>query len=263
MSEPLFLEERRRAIIERLEQQGRVTVKELSDLMHVSEVTIRQDLRALEEQGVIDRTYGGAVYRGGPTSLRELSFNVRMTTMNEHKKALAAAAAAMVQDGFSIAMDSSTSVYALIPHLKQHSKLTILTNGLMVAQSFLEDDERQFKVLLMGGRLRNDSISIVGQPDKLPDINLNLGIFSCHGVIPSIGVTEVDRDEALIKRALIARCLHSVFLIDASKWGRVAPYTIAANTDIQHIITNHGAPEDAIERLRAAGVRVDIVTVRG
>lgn len=262
MPEPLFLEERRRAIIERLEQEGRVTVKELSDQMHVSEVTIRQDLRALEDQGLIDRTYGGAVYRGGPASLRELSFNVRMAKMNQHKKALAAVAAGLVQDGFSIALDSSTTVYALLPHLKHFSKLTIMTNGLMVAQSFLEDDDRQIKVLLTGGRLRNDSISTVGQPDDLPDINLNLGFFSCHGVTADIGVTEVDRDEALIKQALLARCLHGVFLVDASKWGRVAPYTISASTAIGHIITTTGAPEHEIDQLRAAGVRVDVVPLK-
>ncbi len=259
MPEPLFLEERRRAIIEQLEQEGRVTVKELSDRMQVSEVTIRQDLRALEEQGLVDRTYGGAVYRGGPASLRELSFNVRIAKMSKQKKALAAAAAHLVQDGFSLALDSSTSVYALIPHLKQFSKLTIMTNGLMVAQSFLENDERNIKILLTGGRLRNDSISLVEPPGKLPDINLNIGFFSCHGITPEIGATEIDRDEVLVKQALLARCIHTVFLIDASKWGRVAPYTIAASADIPHIITTQDAPEDAVRQLREAGVRVDVV----
>lgn len=257
MSEPLFLEERRRAIIERLEHEGRVTVKELSDMMQVSEVTIRQDLRALEEQGLIERTYGGAVYKGGPMNLRELSFNVRLSKMHKEKQALAAFAARMVQDGYSIALDSSTTVYALIGYLKKLNKLTIVTNGLMAAHSFLENDERKIRVMIAGGRLRNDSISTVGHPEDLPDINLNIGFFSCHGVTPDIGATEVDGDEVLMKHALMSRCLQKVFLIDSSKWGRVAPYTIASTDELAHIITSTDVPEEQVERLRERGARVD------
>ncbi len=257
MSDPLFLEERRRAIIERLEHEGRVTVKELSDMMQVSEVTIRQDLRALEEQGLIERTYGGAVYRGGSMNLRELSFNVRMNKMNKEKQAFAAFAASLVQDGYSIALDSSTTAYALIPHLKKLSKLTIVTNGLMTAHSFLEHDERKIRVMIAGGRLRNDSISTVGNPEDLPDINLNIGFFSCHGITPDIGATEVDGDEVMMKQALMSRCLQKVFLIDSTKWGRVAPYTIATSSELTYIITSEDAPEEQVARLRELGVRVD------
>jgi DeoR/GlpR family transcriptional regulator of sugar metabolism len=262
MSDPLFLEERRRAIIKRLEQEGRVTVKDLSDEMQVSEVTIRQDLRALEEKGLIERTYGGAVYKGGsPISLLELSFNVRLAKMKAEKRAMAAAASALIQDGFSIALDSSTSASAIIPHLKQLTKLTVVTNSLMSAQSFLGHDERKIKVLIAGGRLRNDSNSTVGQPEELPDINLNVGLFSCHGITSDIGTTEVDSDEVLMKRALLSRCLHHVYLIDSSKWGRVAPYTITSSNELQHVITTVDAPADQVQQLRDLGVQVDVVSV--
>lgn len=257
MPDSLFLEERRRVILEHLQQEGRATVKDLSELMQVSAATIRQDLRALEARDIIERTYGGAVYKGGPASLKELSFNVRLTKMREEKLVMVSAAAALVQEGAGIALDCSTTVYLMVPHLKRYSKLTIVTNGLLAAQQFL--DERTAHVLIAGGRLRADSISAVGQPDSIPNINLNIGFFSCRGLTPGIGATEVDGDETQMKRALMARCIHHVFMVDSSKWGEVAPYTIAASTELQHIITVEGAPEDQIAQFRAMGVQVDVL----
>lgn len=259
MPDPLFLEERRRSILDQLELRGRVTVKELSDLLQVSEVTIRQDLRALQEQGLLERTYGGAVARGGSLGLKELSFNVRQLRMRRQKDAIAEAAASLVRDGFSLALDSSTTVYALVPFLKRLNKITIVTNGLMVAQSFLDNDERQVRVLVTGGRLRRDSISVIGTPEGLPTINLNIGFFSARGVAVGIGTSEIDPDEVQVKQALIARCVQVVFLVDGSKWGQVAPYTIVPDTQLQHIITSSDAPRDEVQRFREMGVRVDVV----
>lgn len=260
MGDGLFLEERRRAILERLKQNGRVTVKTLSELMHVSEVTIRQDLRALEARGVIERTYGGAVYRGGASGLPELSFNTRLMKNRREKNAIAERAASLVQDGYSIALDSSTTAYALAPFLKTFDRLTIVTNGLMLAQQFLDTDAQRIRVLMPGGRLRRDSISVVGPPDNLPDVNLNIGFFSSRGIAEVIGATEVDPDEMAMKQALLSRCLALVLLVDSSKWGNVAPYTIIPAAELQHIITTSAAPADAVAQFRAQGVQVEMVT---
>lgn len=256
----LFLEERRRAIVEQLEKSGRVTVKLLSDMMDVSEVTIRQDLRALEEQGVLERTYGGAVYRGGGGNLTEMSFKTRLMTNRAKKEALAAAATHLIHDGHSIALDSSTTVYVLAPYLRKFNKLTIVTNGLMAAQTFLGDPERQTRVLLPGGRLRSDAISVVGQSGNLPDVNLHIGFFSSRGISEEVGASEVDPDEVLVKQALIERCMHTVFLIDGSKWGKIAPYTIVPPGKIEHIITTDDAPSALVDHFRSLGTQVDIVT---
>src|SRR5262245_46674211 len=115
LPEPLFVAERRRAILEQLRQNGRVSVKELSDSMNVSTVTIRHDLRALEDDGLLERTYGGAVRRQADGSLPELSFDVRNTRNAEAKNLIGAAAARLVKEGDSIALDASTSAYALVP----------------------------------------------------------------------------------------------------------------------------------------------------
>jgi DeoR family fructose operon transcriptional repressor len=255
--ESYFVQERRRLILERLQAEGRVSVRKLSEELHVSEVTIRQDLRALEDHGLLDRTYGGAVRRETQTLLPELSFNTRLSKRKREKDALAAFAARFIEDGYSLALDASTSVYALVPYLKHFKKLTIVTNSLVIAQHLL--DVPQFQVFLPGGRLRRDSISIVGRPEGLPDINLNLGFFGARGVSLANGFTDVDADEVSIKQALLARCVTSILLVDHSKWGQVAPYTFARPSQISRIITGADAPESLIAQFRAAGCAIEVV----
>lgn len=256
--EPLFLEERRRNILELLRQRGRVSVKALSQQLHVSAVTIRQDLRALEREGLLERTYGGAVQRTSPPA-SELAFDLRRERSPAEKRAIGQAAAALVQDGYSLALDASTTAYAITPHLKHFQGLTIVTNSLIIAQQFL--DSPRTRVILPGGRLRRDSISIVGSPSTLPHINLNLGFFSAGGLSLEAGATDINPDEAEMKRALIARCVTPIIVVDSSKWGQIAPYTYLPGRDLKHVITTTKAPADRVAALREAGVRVDLAPV--
>jgi DeoR family fructose operon transcriptional repressor len=257
MPDALFLEERRRAILDQLEQRGRVTVKALSEGLQVSTVTIRQDLRALEDQGLLERTYGGAVARIEKAPLQELSFTVRQSKRHDQKTTIAEAAAALVEDGTSIALDSSTTVYALGPFLKSYDKLTVVTNSLILAQSFLDHPSTQ--VLLPGGRVRRDSISLVGQPESLPQVNLNIGFFSARGIAEGIGASEIDPDEVVVKQAMLKRCVRVVLLVDSSKWGQIAPYTLIPPEQIAHIITTDQAAPDLVQYYRDLGTRVDLL----
>jgi DeoR family fructose operon transcriptional repressor len=259
MGEPLFVEERRRAILDQLKQNGRVSVRTLSETMSVSAVTIRQDLRALEEEGLLERTYGGAVRRENPAVLLELSFHTRLKKRRRAKEALAAAAAALLQEDISVAMDASTTVFALVPYIKACPKLTVVTNCLTTAQNFL--DSPHIQVLLPGGRLRRDSISIVGNPNGLPDINLNVGFFGAHGLSLLSGVSDVDADEVSLKRAMVARCAAVVILVDGGKWGQIAPYTFARFEQVARIITTDDAPAEQVAQVRDAGTQVDVVAV--
>jgi DeoR/GlpR family transcriptional regulator of sugar metabolism len=259
MAEPLFLEERRRSILEMLKQHGRVSVNALSEKLNVSTVTIRQDLRALEEEGLLERTYGGAVLRSSPPPVAELSFETRREKHRAEKDAIGQAAAALVQDGFGIALDASSTAYAITPYLKRFDSLTVVTNSLIVAQQFLHTP--RIRVLLPAGRLRRDSISVVGNSASLPDINLNIGFFGARGLSPEAGATEISQEEAEMKRAIIARCIAPVLVVDGSKWGQIAPYTFMETDAITHIITTDNAPLQAFEPFRARGAIVDMVSV--
>lgn len=259
MVEGMFVEERRSVILEQLSLYGRVFVKELSETLGVSAVTIRQDLQALEDEGLLRRTYGGAMLARDPIGDgSELSFDVRRSKNTEEKDALGRAAAALVQDGYGIALDASTTVCSIIPYIKHLDSLTVVTNNLLAANLLL--DAPRVEVLLPAGKLRRDANSIVGQPDSLPDLNLTIGFFSAWGLSLDEGITEVSPEETAMKQALLAHCLAPVILVDSSKWGKIAPYTYTAPGQIQHVLTTDRAPADLVQRFRAAGVAVKVIS---
>src|SRR5215207_3680839 len=111
LTDSLFVEERRRYIMRQLADGGRVSVKVMSEALNVSTVTIRQDLKALEQAGLLERTYGGAVLREAKQAMPEMSFHVRLGKKRREKEAIAAAAAALVKEGHTVALDCSSTAY--------------------------------------------------------------------------------------------------------------------------------------------------------
>ena len=250
MPTQLFMEERRRKILEQLSQHGRVFVNDLSDQLNVSAVTIRQDLKALEAEGLLDRTHGGAVERSDkhPTLQRDLSFDIRRAKNFQEKDVISQAGAKLIQPGYAIALDASTTVVSLLPYVQAIDGLTIVTNNLLVAQHLL--DYPHIQVFLPSGKLRRDSFSVVGNPDSLPDINLNIGFVSAWGISAEAGFTEVDEDEMHMKQALLSRCYQKVALVDSSKWGQIAPYTYASLQEIDRIITTDATSSGDLRSVR-------------
>lgn len=247
MKNQLFMEERRRLILDTLRDHGRVSVSELSTHMNVSTVTIRQDLRALEAEGLLERTHGGAVevQPGRSSDEPELSFDIRRNKQIDEKTAIGKAAAAMIETGSAIALDASTTVCSLIPHLARLDSLTVVTNNLMVTELLMSNP--RVEVHLPAGRLRRDAYSIIGDPVTLPKMNLNIGFFSAWGVSAEAGMTEVNEEEMRMKRALLARCMRKILLVDSLKWGQVAPYTYGSPEDFDMIITTNRAPDDVLQ----------------
>jgi DeoR/GlpR family transcriptional regulator of sugar metabolism len=258
-SEPLFLEERRRAIMEELKLRGRVSVKSLSAQMNVSAVTIRQDLRALEKDGLLERTYGGAVLGLHQGVLSELSFDTRQLKFREEKRAIGAAAARLVQNGDTIALDASTTAFAITPFLTALEDVIVVTNSLIIAQQFV--NHPRIEVVMPGGGLRRDSVSLVGAPETLPDINVNIGFFGAHGLTLDEGITEISPEEVIMKQAMIERCQSIVIVADSSKWDKVAPFTYISAQAVARVITTEYAPRDVVKDFRAAGVEVEAADV--
>jgi DeoR family fructose operon transcriptional repressor len=229
--------------------------------MKVSAVTIRQDLRALEDDGLLERTYGGAVRRESSSIPPELSFHVRMHKNRQNKEAIAAHAVRLIHEGDTIVLDASSTAYAMVAHVKQFQKMTVVTNSLVVAQSFL--DSAHVQLLVPGGRLRRDSISIVGRPDAIPDVNINVGFFGARGISRHGGISDVDPDEVAVKQAMIARCVQKIIIADGSKWGQVAPYTFVRPEQVDCIITTPDAPISLVREFQERGVEVDIISMPG
>jgi DeoR/GlpR family transcriptional regulator of sugar metabolism len=250
------LAERRQNILAALEAAGELSVGDLSLRFDVSEVTIRQDLQALSDQGLLLRTRGRAF---ASNVMPEFSFDVRQQQHALQKRRIGQAAAKLVNHGDIIFLDASTTAQALIPHLKNLSELTVITNSLKAALSLL--DAPQIHVILPGGNLRRESISLVGlPPDTLLDgINVQFGFFGARGVTVEEGLTDVNLSEVAMKRAMVERCRRVVGVADARKWGHVAAATFACLEQLNFLITDTEAPAEMVREIRARGVEVILV----
>lgn len=249
------LAERRRDILAALDQVGQLSVNILSGRFNVSEVTIRQDLQALSERGLVLRTRGGAV---STNVLPEFSFDVRQQQQAAQKVQIGQAGARLVNHGDTIVIDASTTAQAIIPFIKNLSELTVITNSLKAAMSLL--DAPHIHVILPGGSLRRDSISLVETPLDclLPYINIQLGFFGARGVAVEEGLTDVSLQEVRFKREIIKRCQRVVGLADARKWGKVATATFASLNEVHTLITDRNAPEEMVEVVRR---QVEVILV--
>jgi DeoR family fructose operon transcriptional repressor len=250
------LAERRQEIVNVLSEAGQLSVLELSDRFDVSEVTIRQDLQALSEQGLLQRTRGGAL---SINALPEFSYDVRQQQKSVEKRLIGQTAASLVHYGDIIFLDASTTAHAIVPHLKKLSELTVITNSLKIAMSLL--DAPHIQVLLPGGSLRRTSISLVGQPQGsfLEGLNIEIGFFGARGLAVPEGLTDVEFNEVQMKRSIAERCRRVVGVLDARKWGRVAAATFADLNQIDIIISDPAAPEDLVAQVRRYQIEVLLV----
>lgn len=254
MAHQKFVAERRQFILDEMRKHGRVTVHDLSEKLNVSTVTIRADLRALEKHGLLERTYGGAILAQVGGTIDEMAFDVRQASQQAEKRAIGQVAAHLVEDGFAIALDSSSTASMLVPHLREREELTIVTNSLIIAQQFA--DRPQITVLMPGGQLRGRSIALVGRPETLPEIHLNVGFFGTRGISPQVGFTDINLDEVEMKRALRERCLQTVIVADSSKWGQVAPYPFVSSEDVDFLVTAGDIPAEMAAAFARLGVHV-------
>ena len=229
---------------------------DLSARFGVSEVTIRQDLQALSQQGVLLRTRGRAL---ATSVLPEFSFDVRQQQQAAQKVRIGQAAAGLVRHGDTIILDASTTAQAIIPHLKNLAELTVITNSLKAVMSLL--DAPHIHVILPGGNLRRESISLVGPPqdDLLEGINVQIGFFGARGVTVEEGLTDVNLSEVTMKRAMIQRCRQVVGVVDSRKWGNTATATFARLDQVTMLITDCAAPEELVRELRQRQVEVVLV----
>jgi len=256
MGKEYRLTERRQAIVEALEKAGDLSVIELSQRFHVSEVTIRADLQALSEQGLVQRVRGGAIIA---TVLPDLSYEVRMQLNAVQKAGIGRMAASMVHDGETIMLDASTTAQAVAANLKGINDLTVITNGLKVAMSLLTYPG--IHVIMLGGSVRREGLSLIGPLDcgQVQDVHIRIGFFGARGFTLEEGMTDVNLDEVRTKREMVARCRQVVGVCDASKWGRIATATFARFGQIDAIITDAKAPPDMVAQVKSRGVDVLLV----
>lgn len=250
----LFTNERRQQIAQMLEVQQRVTVPQLSRHFGVSEVTIRKDLAWLESQRLAVRTHGGAVLATAQAT--EMSFDVRERMQHLEKERIGALAASYIQDGETIALDSSTTALAMSRYLKTRRELTVVTNGVRIGMELI--NTAGISVLIPGGMLRQESFSLVGSWGKsvLQQIHISKAFVGARGFSLDEGLTDVNGEEVELKRAIVEAAKEVIAVIDHSKWGQLAFATFCPISRISRIVTDGKTPAHMIEQVRSKGIDV-------
>ncbi|MBN9393295.1 MAG: DeoR/GlpR transcriptional regulator [Chloroflexi bacterium] len=253
----LFTHERRQQIIAILEEQQRATVPELSRLFAVSEVTIRKDLAWLANLKPIVRTHGGAILVSGTTS--ELGFDTRERLQHQEKTRIGIAAAKLVDDGETIALDSSTSSLYLVRALGTYKELTVVTNNLRSAMELC--GRPGISVLMSGGLVRWEAYSLVSTLEEtiFQHVHIKRAFVGAKGFSLAEGLTDINRDEVLFKRDMVAAAKEVVALIDHTKWDKVALATFCKTDRLKTIVTDSATPRHLIEQVRERGIEVIVV----
>lgn len=253
----MFARERQQQIYRLVEEHGRALVTDLAERFDVSEQTVRKDLLVLEREGRVVRAHGGAIAidRGRP----ELGFDVRRRIEAQAKASIGAAAAAIVEDGETIAFDASTTALEVARQLRQRGgwrSLTVITNGLRIAEELAGQDG--ITILVPGGTMRWEALSVVGPwgDGFFRRINIARAFLGAAGFTIQAGLTDATEEEAQIKRAMVASSMEVTAIVDHSKWGRAALATFCRTDRLARVVTDAPAPSSMVAALDATGIQL-------
>lgn len=211
--------ERRNEIKRILKDEQSVSVERLAKHFYVSESTIRRDLDKISDDGMIRRTYGGAVILDNLSN--DLPMMLREHENTDAKNVIVRTAVKYITNGATIILDTSSTVTAMIPLLNAFEGLTVVTNGIKTC--YLLNSYSKITTFCTGGKLREHNMSLVGMTacQRLNEINADIAFISCRGLSADKGVTEASEEEAQIKKSMINAASKTILLCDTSKLDKV------------------------------------------
>ncbi len=245
----MLADARRTAIVEAVSRERIVRVADLAELFGVSLVTVRRDIEALDDAGLVQKIHGGAKLPGG-AGTHEPGFELKSTQGMREKQAIAQEALLLVEDGMAVGLSAGTTTWALAKALSTRGNLTVVTNSVKIADVFQGAGSR-VSVILTGGE-RTPSDALVGPiaTQSVRSLHLDVLFMGVHGVDADAGFTTPNLLEAEMDRALIEAARKVVVLADHSKWGTVGISTIAAMEDVDEVISDDSLGLEAQRILR-------------
>lgn len=246
----MLIVERQQRVLEILRQRKTVELEDLARELDVSSSTIRRDLEALEVRGIVERTHGGAVFKGesktgGGTG--NLPLAERMTEQVAAKTLIGRAAAAMVQPHMTVLLDGgSTVVYAARQITAR--PIQVVTNSLSIANIFA--DEEQVELVVIGGTLYPRTSVTVGPiaTGSLAELHADLLLFSLAGIYGDEAFN-INLTMAEVEQVMMRQAARSVMLMDAGKFGRKSLARVCRLDEVDRIITDPGIAPEWTEQL--------------
>ena len=252
--------ERRLRIKEILGTQRAVTASELARTLEVATTTVRRDLAALDQEGFLVRSHGGAVSRTSSTSFQP-SYESLLRTNRAEKEAIAQEAAKLILDGDTVFLEASTSVLELARRLQRRLRLTVVTNSPGVM--WLLQHSPGVAVTSTGGDLRRDFLYLCGVWTRrvLSDIRLDKAVLGVTAIDPLYGMSSASHAEAEVKQLLIRAARQRIALADHTKFGKQSYAFVGPVTDVDTIVTDAGVDERYVQQLQDKGVQVIVAEV--
>jgi DeoR/GlpR family transcriptional regulator of sugar metabolism len=260
LGEAMLAAERQARIVEEIHKRGAVRVIEFAQMLGVSDMTIRRDLDALAQQGLLDKVHGGATRRSASTE--EPGFEAKSLRQQPEKEAIAKAAAELVSPGTAVGLSAGTTTWALAHALRGVDGLTIVTNSMRIADVLHARPSTDQNVVVVGG-VRTPSDALVGPiaVSALGQLHLDLVFLGVHGMTEHAGFTTPNLLEADTDRALVKAGRRLAVLADHTKWGTVGLSTIARLEDADIVISDDGLAEEARAALAEHVEEVRLVPV--
>lgn len=248
--------DRKNFVLKRLEEKREVTVSELSEAFGLSEVSIRKMLDELEREGLIRRTWGGAVSVAGAAG--ESSYDEKAVRHLAEKRAIAELACGLITEGDALYLDSGTTSLQLAYQLAsgEKGKLFVCTNAVNIAMALRPSED--IEVVLVGGEFHPKLMACTGTMarEALSRFYFDKAFITGRNFSLERGFTTPNMQEAEIKRAVLASSREVYMLADSSKYGSDSLALIAPIAQMRTLITDWHMSQEGLEELEMAGVRV-------
>jgi DeoR family fructose operon transcriptional repressor len=224
-------------------------------------VTIRRDLAALEAQGLLVRSHGGATSRMSSTNFQP-AYEMLLRTHSEEKEAIARQAEHLIANGDTVFLEGSTTVFELACLLVNRNRVTVVTNSPSIVCELQQSPG--ITVLCTGGDLQKDTFYLSGEWARhaLSEIRLDKAILGVSGIDPEYGISTSRQAEAQIKKLIVKAAKTRIALADHTKFGKQGFAYVGPVTDIDVLVTDSGTDPKYVEQLREAKVEVLVADVK-
>lgn len=252
----ISIAERHKYILDSLNKNGFIKVIDIARELDVTPVTIRKDLKYLEEKRLLYRTHGSASPVNPLTS--DLDVQQKEKIRKDEKTKIAVAASKLIETNDSIIIASGSTVHLLAENLTPVEHLTVVTASLKTALLLSSYD--YVDVIQLGGMVRKSSFSVIGDYtsqffDRITCSKLFLGV---DGIDIEYGITNSNIEEALLNKKMIEASLRTIILADSSKFGRRGFGKICNLDRIDVIVTDSGISQAMVRSIEEAGIELII-----
>ncbi|MDG3583559.1 MULTISPECIES: transcriptional repressor AgaR [Galbibacter] len=251
--------QRRSLILKKLDETGQVNVNELSELLGVSEVTIRNDLDKLEKNNLLIRAHGGAF----KTNNLALTVTEKKQINLDIKRNIGREAASLITEDDSIILDSGTTTFEVSNNLSEFKRLTVISNALDIVNNLAQ--YKNLEVFMPGGYLKEFSMSLVGPMAErnFKQLYCNKLFLGVDGIKPNIGVFTHYMEEAYLNQIMIDIAEEVIVVADSSKFKRSGFAFICNFEKIDKLITDDKIEKASLEMLEKNNVEVIIAKNQG